>query len=231
MKNRFAVIGLGRFGMTIAKTLAEQGAEVLAIDADEDRIESISDEVAYAIAFDATDKKKLEAQNIHEVDGAVVAIGENFEAVLLCAVNLQELKVKRLIVRSASSQQSLILKKLGIKEVLSPEDEVGIAVAQKLLNPDIITALSLPDQYEIAEVHAPEGIWNTNIAEIKLREKYSLNLITIKRSFKEMEKEGEIVENDHTIGVPTGDTTIFKNDVLLIMGKASDIERFLEVNH
>lgn len=230
MQNKFAVIGLGRFGTTIARTLSQRGAEVLAIDLDEEKVEQISDEVAYAVAMDATDMKALQAQNIEEMDAVVVAIGENFEALLLCAVLLLDLPSKpRIITRSSTSTQKMILERLGITEILSPEDEVGFAVAQRLLNPDLLTFLQLPDEYEIVEIACPPGVSNKTLNEIRLRERYNINLITIKRRFEEMEK-GKVVEQQHIIGVPKADTVIFKNDNLILMGKARAIDRFIELN-
>jgi trk system potassium uptake protein len=125
MINKFAVIGLGRFGNSIARTLASRGAEVLAIDLDEDKVENLKDEVAYAVTLDSSDIKALKSQNIKEMDAVVIAIGENFEGSLLTTVLLLELGIKRLIVRAANKEQRMILEKLGVKEILSPEDEVG----------------------------------------------------------------------------------------------------------
>ena len=106
---RFAVIGLGQFGSAIAKNLSNRGAEVLAIDSSLEKVEGIKDEVSHAVALDATDKKALLSQNIQDVDAVVVAIGENFQALLLCTFLLIELKVKRIITRSMGNDQRRIL--------------------------------------------------------------------------------------------------------------------------
>ncbi len=229
MDNKFAVIGLGLFGLSIARTLSQRGAEVLAIDNDPVSVEAIKDEVAYAVAMDATDIKALQSQNIQEMDAVVVAIGENFEGLLLCTVLLQDLEVKRIITRGSTPTQRTILSKMGVKEILAPEDEVGFAVAQRLLNPDIFTFLDLPDDHKIAEVLAPSGIVNKTISEVRLREKYHLNLITIKRQYEETGKTDGVL-TEHIIGVPKAGTVIFKEDTLILMGKRTDIRRFLELN-
>ena len=130
--NKFAVIGLGQFGTAIARTLSERGAEVLAIDNSLEKIEAIKDDVAYAVQLDATDKKALLAQNIKDVDAAVVAIGENFEGLMLCSFILIDLKIKRIIARAMGPSQRQILEKMGIKEILSPEDEVGANITETL---------------------------------------------------------------------------------------------------
>lgn len=229
MSKKFAVIGLGKFGTTIARTLAEKGAEVMAIDASEEKVEKISNDVAYAVQLDAKDEKALMANNIKHMDAVVVAIGSSFEACLLSSVTLLDLGIKRIISRYATEEQKMILEKVGINETLSPEDEVGYNVAQRLLDPDIITSLSLPDEYEIAEVIVPESFAGKKVNEVGIREKYDINLITIKRDIEEMQDE-KVVKQVHIIGVPKGDSTFYKDDKLVIMGKRGDIKKFVEVN-
>jgi len=228
-ENRFAVIGLGQFGTAIAKTLADRGAEVLAIDNNEDYVEDIKEDVAYAVALDATDSKSLRAQNIQDMDAVVVAIGENFEGLLLCVVLLMELEVKRIIARANGKHQRLILEKIGIKEILSPENDVGLAVAERLLNPTILTTLMLPDNYEIAEIKTPRTIVDRSLSDIGLRTKYNLNLITIKR-FSETEEDDEKTMEQHILGVPSPDIVLLESDTILVFGLARDIERFIEIN-
>ena len=229
---RFAVIGLGQFGSAIAKNLSNRGAEVLAIDSSLEKVEGIKDEVSHAVALDATDKKALLSQNIQDVDAVVVAIGENFQALLLCTFLLIELEVKRIITRSMGNDQRRILEKMGVTEILSPEDEVGGNVAEMLINPNVVMCMQLPDDYEIVEVKAPSAIFDRSLGDIGLREKYKLNLVTILRK-----KEGSSEENDnstndyHIIGVPDSNTIIQKTDIVIIFGLTKNIERFLEINN
>lgn len=226
---KFAVIGIGQFGTAIAKALSKRGSEVLAIDRNSEIIDAIADEVAYAVTMDATDKKALQSQEIQDYDGVVIAIGNEFEQLLLCAVNLMELKVKRIIARAMGTAQRLILEKLGIHEILSPEDEVGIIVAERLLNPNIISYLQLPDDYRIAELKTPTGIGNRTLGDIDLRDRYKLSLITIKRE-ESYFRNGETVFEQHIEGVPDSKTVILPTDCLVVFGKQRDIERFIEVN-
>lgn len=229
MTNKFAVIGLGQFGTSIARTLAGRGAEVLAIDINLDKVEAMKDDVAYAVALDSTDVKALQAQNIMDMDAVVVAIGENFEGLLLTTVRLMELGINRLIARAANAQQRMILEKVGVKEILSPEDTVGKTVAEMLLHPNMHSFLPLPDDYEIVEINTPNRVVNQTVSEVGLREKYNLNLITIKRIYEE-EKEGEVVKVEHIIGVPKGDTVLYETDIIIILGKVQDVNKFIEVN-
>lgn len=229
IKSRFAVVGLGRFGGKIARQLARRGAEVIAMDEDEDRVEAVKDDVAVAIKIDATDIKALKNYKIDEMDAVVVAIGENFEALVLTVVNLLELKIKRIIARAGNAHQKMILEKLGVTETLSPEEEVGILVAERLIHPSVKTFLQLPDNYEIAEINAPKFIWNKSIKEIEFDTKYNLTLITVKRLF-EMDKKGEITKERHLLGLVLPTTIIYEHDEIIIMGKEINIERFIEMN-
>lgn len=226
---RFAVIGVGRYGSTISRRLAAKGAEVYAIDSDKEKIDALKDEVALAVTLDATDIKALESQNVQDVDAAIIAIGENFQAVILAALNLIELKVPRVIARSGSASQKMILEKIGIEEILTPEDEVAALVTERLINPSVLSFLELPDNYEIAEIKAPEAVINKAIEEIGLRNKYSLTLITIKRETKIRKGTKEITEQ-HIIGVPRSETVVKENDTIVVFGTLRDVQRFLEIN-
>ncbi|MEY4864639.1 MAG: hypothetical protein RLZZ114_68, partial [Bacteroidota bacterium] len=141
MADKFAVIGLGQFGSAIAKKLAEKGAEILAIDSDPDKVESIRDYVTYGVTLDATSRPALESQNIADMDAVVVSIGQNFECTMLTVVQLQSLGVKRLMARAQGETQRRILTKLGVEEILSPEEEVGKNVAERLLTPGMLMAV------------------------------------------------------------------------------------------
>ena len=229
MAYRFAVVGLGQFGTAIAKKLSERGAEVLAIDNNEMNIQNIKDDVAYAVTLDSTDKKALITQGIKDMDAVVVAIGENFEALLLTTVYLNELNVERIIARANGPQQRMILEKMGVDEILSPEDEVGTVVAERLINPNILSFLQLPDDYEVVEIKAPKGIIGRTLDEVGLRDKYKLTVVTIKRLFEE-EKNGEKVMQEHVLGVPASNTSIQESDTLMVFGRVRDIEKFIDIN-
>jgi trk system potassium uptake protein TrkA len=229
MNYKFAVIGLGRFGTKIALTLSQRGAEVLAIDNDESKVDNLRDDVAFAVTLDSTEIKALLSQRIMDMDAVVVAIGENFEALLLTTSHLLDMNVKRIIARAATPQQRMILEKMGVSEILSPEDEVGIIVAERLLHPSVMTFLQLPDGYEIAEIKPPKGIWNRRVGSVELSAVYNLNLITLKREF-EMEVGGKIVKEKHILGVPKPDMVIYETDTLILLGQEKDLDRFIEVN-
>jgi trk system potassium uptake protein TrkA len=232
MKNaRYAVIGLGLFGTSIARELSRRGAEVLAIDNDEHQVEGVSGEVAFGVTMDATDLKALKAQNVHEMDAVIVAIGEGkFDTLMLCVVLLMELKVKRIIARAEGHHQRMILEKIGCGEILSPEDEVAMLVAERLINPNIIYYMPLPDNYEIVEIKTPPAVADRSLADINLRNRYQIDLITIKREVTHLNKEGETIREKHILGVVSQDTILLATDTILVFGINQDIQRFIDIN-
>lgn len=227
--NKYAVIGIGQFGRAIAKAISAKGYEVMAIDSNHEIIDSISDDVAYAVALDATDKRALQGQGIEEFDAVVVAIGSDFEKRLLCASILLDLHIKRIITRANGEAQRIILEKMGITEVLSPEEEVGVIVAERMLNPSIVSYLQLPDNHRVVELLSPKNCINKTFGEINLRDKYKLSLITVKEELINIVDGKEVVEH-HIIGVPDSKQTLQATDRLVIFGHAKDIDRFLEIN-
>jgi len=227
--NQFVVIGIGQFGEAIARSLSKKGAEVLAIDKSQEVVDYIANDVAYAVALDSTDKKALISQNIQKFDAVVIAIGEDFEELLLTAVNLIELNVPRIIVRAKGLVNRKILEKLGLKEIFSPEFEVGAVVAERLLHPTMMSFLDLPDNFMITEIKAPKAIIGQTLGDIQLRESYNINLVTIKNEVEERH-HNEMVIRQHIKGVPHRTTVIEENDSLVIFGSAKDVEKFIEIN-
>ena len=221
MNSKFAVIGLGVFGSAIAKKLAERGADVMAIDESEDKVQSIANDVAFAVSLDATNKHALEAQNLADMDAVVVSIGSSFQEMLLCVFQLQAIGVKQIIARAQGPVQREILTKMGVHNVLSPEQEVANNVAEQLTNPGVLMCVNLPDEHEIIEVAAPKKLVGRTLQDIGLRNKYNINLVTI------LQKEGE---EHHIKGVPGPDTLINDGDIIMIFGMIKDVNRFIEIN-
>ena len=148
---KFAVIGLGTFGKSLAMELAESDAEVLAIDISEERINEISHPNITAVKFDSTDIKELERFGIKDTDAVIVTIGENFEALLLTCVLLKELGVKRIIARANEEIHKKILKSIGIREedIITPEEEVAKRLSKLLLSEGFIEFFEITKDYEI----------------------------------------------------------------------------------
>jgi len=185
----------------------------------------VADDVALAITMDSTDPKALRSQKLEELDAAVVAIGENFEATVLTTLNLMDLGIPRVIVRASGRDQERILRKLGVQEILAPETEFASLVAERLMNPNLRGFLELPDDFEIAEIQAPTGCVGRTLGEIDLTNRYELRLITIRRTYSE---KGE--DREHLIGIPRPDTQVQQTDTLVVFGTLGNVNRLLEVN-
>lgn len=224
--SRFAVFGIGRYGTQIALSLSAKGAEVFTFDSNPGRSENIKNDVALAVTLDSTDIKALQNQQVRDMDAAVVAIGENFEATVLTSLNLLDLGVPRVIVRSNGEHQQRILMSLGIEEILNPEKEVASVISERLIHPNIGGFLQLPDDYEIAEIHAPTKCIGRTLGSIDLTNRYELRLITIRRIF---ESDGEPTA-EHIIGVPKPEMEIEATDTLVVFGTLTAVKRFLEIN-
>ncbi|TVQ81590.1 MAG: TrkA family potassium uptake protein [Flavobacteriales bacterium] len=218
---KIAVVGLGRFGSAIAKKLVMLGAEVMGIDNNADRVEDLKDILTYTVILDSTDPKALLSQNIPDMDAVVIAIGASFQDLMLTTYALQEVGVQRIIARAQDERQKRILEKMGVKEIMSIEEQVSNGVAQQLINPSVLMAVQLPDDYEIIEINAPKNLWEKKLSEIGLREKYNLNLVTVLRKTD---------SEHHILGVPYPDTMITEGDLVILFGRMSDVNKFMDIN-
>ena len=155
-QKKFAVIGAGQFGQAISLALSEKGFEVLVIDKDMKKVQNISDDVAYAVCTDATDKRALLNENIKDFDAVIVAIGDDFVERLLCISNLIDLGIEKIYSRIKGTHQQTILEKMGITEFLSPEEELATNLAERLSNPNILSYLQMPDEYQLPRQPPPQ---------------------------------------------------------------------------
>ena len=160
MKRLFAVIGLGRFGYSVAESLIQKGCEVLAIDSEESKIQTISDIATFAVQCDATDEGALKAVSAQNVDIAVVAIGENIEASILIVQTLKEIGVKSIVAKAVANTHGKILSNLGVSEVIYPERDAATRLAQRLISPKVLEYLELSPGYSIEEVAIPDRCQN-----------------------------------------------------------------------
>ena len=181
MKRLFAVIGLGRFGYSVAETMVKKGCEVLAIDHEESKIQSISEIATFAVQCDATDERALKAVSTQNVDVAIVSIGENIEASILIVQTLKEMGVKSIIAKAVANIHGKILKNLGVTEVIYPERDAAIRLAHRLVSPKVLEYVELTPGYSIEEVSVPNKFSGLQIGEAKIREHHHLNIIGIKK--------------------------------------------------
>ncbi|MDR8391811.1 TrkA family potassium uptake protein [Aliifodinibius sp. S!AR15-10] len=229
--NQFCVIGLGAYGFSLAKSLAEHGAFVMAIDHDLDRVEEIKQYISEAIQFDATDPNLLAEHGVFNADIVIVAIGEAFEPVVLIAMELLKADLPRIIARAGSDTQETILNKIGIQEVIHPEKDEGERMARSLVRSSISDFFELSEDIGIYEIDAPSDMIGYSIADLKMRQRYHVNLLTIKRPIEKLiQVEGATKKSFEVLGVIEPDMKIRKDDKLVLMGKQDDIDKLLNIN-
>lgn len=225
MKRLFAVIGLGRFGYSVAESLVQKGCEVLAIDSEEAKIQAISDSATFAVQCDATDERALKAVSTQNVDVAVVSIGENIEASILIVQTLHEMGIESIIAKAVTNVHGKILSNLGVTEVIYPERDAAIRLAHRLVSPEVLDYLELAPGYSVEEVAVPDRFSGMSIEETKIRELHNLNIIGIKKQVNRMIK-GKLKKEDTFNFTPSPDDMIEKGDVLVMIGKEHDLDGF-----
>ena len=222
MKKRIAVIGLGSFGQSAAITLTQMGAEVIAIDKDFENIDSIKEHVLIAVQVDGTDRETLEEQDLQHVDAAVVAIGSNFEETVLTVVTLKKIGVPKVVARARTHIRKEILEQVGCDWVVLPEEEVGRNVAKELISDLFFEQIELGKNHSIAHLVAPEELVGKRIIDLRLREDYHLNIVTIKRQIPHKTLLGKDT-SEQIIAVPKPDDVIVQGDVLVLFGHDKDL--------
>ena len=227
MKKRFAVIGIGLFGRKVATTLTELGAEVIAIDKNFDAIDAIKNDVLIAVQLDGTDREALEDQDLGNVDAAIVGIGSNFEECLLTVVTLKQLGVAKVVSRAATRLRREILEQVGCDMVVLPEEQVGYNVAKELVSG--FDQIEVGEGYSIAQIVAPQAFVGKTIVEIDLRQKYRLNIVTIKRKITRPSLLGKSTI-EQTIAIPKPDDILVEGDVLVLFGNDKDLGRLAAEN-
>jgi len=215
---KFAVIGLGQFGIKLVLELAELDHEVIAVDRDEKLIDEIKNEVDFAAIADATDLKALQQLDLEHLDAVIVAVGEDFSASLLICAHLQEIGVKRILCRLINPTHERILKLMGITEFIEPESLAARQQAKRLGIRGASRHFGLTGDYAIVELGAPEFLHGKSLAEADLRRRFGVNLVTVRRD--------EADEEARVLGVPEPTLTFQADDELVIFGHDSAIKAF-----
>ena len=210
---QFAFIGLGRFGFYLAKALAEAGFEVLAIDIDEQRVDSIKAHVSKAVIADVTDKDALASMGVQDMD-VVVALAGEMTASVLATLNLKELGVENLMVRASSDQHRRILELIGASKVIFPEQDTAQRIAYNLSVHDVLDHLPVAEGYSIIQVPPPQSFVGKTLDDLKLIKKYGILVVAVKESIPE-----------NLILSPGPQCRIKDSDVLIVMGKDEDLTR------
>ncbi len=208
----FGIIGLGRFGFALAKTLADAGKEVLVIDNNESKIKQIRNITENAFVVGPLDKESLEDAGIQNCGTVIVCIGEKVDVNILTTLNVISMGVPRVIAKAFSYEQGLILEKIGA-EVIYPENDMAIRLANRLISSSTVDSIELKGDINISEVKLSNKIAGQTVLEANLRQKYKLNIIAV-------EREGD------TITDITPDYVLREDDKVVVVGKREDLKKF-----
>jgi len=219
---KVAVVGMGLFGKSLARKLAQAGAEVVAIDSNLDLVDDIKEEVSVAVKLDATDERELRGQGIHEVDALVASIGDNFEANQLLVILAKKLGIPRVVARAPSQIHARILRMIGADEVVLPEEQAAEDFVRRVVQPSLKGYFQLVEGYSVAEVEAPASFHGKNLLELDLKTRYRVNLVAISRP-SPVEGGASSVN-----AVPRGSDVLKRGDILAVAGKDEDLKKLLE---
>lgn len=208
----FGVIGLGRFGLALAETLARSGKEVIAIDMDENKVKALRNDTEYALVMGELTKEALQEAGIQNCDTVIVCIGERIDTSILTTLNVVSLGVPKVIAKATTHEQGMILEKLGA-EVVYPEHDMAVRLAKRLMTNSVLDFIMLSDEMEISELLIPDKLVGQTVIGLNLRKKRGLNIIAIKHEGK------TFIDIDP-------DYTLSKGDIIVVIGQMKSIEQF-----
>ncbi|MBC2580283.1 TrkA family potassium uptake protein [Clostridium sp. DJ247] len=210
---QFIVIGLGRFGTAVAKTLYQLGNDVLAVDTDEKRVQEISEYVTHAVHTNATDEENLKSLGINNFDVAIIGIGVNMEDSIMITLLAKELGVKYVIAKANTEIHARILYKTGADKVVFPERDTGARVAHDIVSRSVLDYIELSSEYSISEIMADKEWHNKTLGQLDMRAKYGINVVAVKRK-------------DNIDISPNSEYKILKGDIIVAIGKDKHINKF-----
>lgn len=214
-KKQYVVFGLGRFGMSVAKTLSDKGLDVLAIDNNIEMVQEASKFCTRAVKADVTDENALRALGVSSFDVGVVAIGSNLESSVMVTILAKELGVKHVVAKTQDVTRKKVLEKIGADKVIFPEREMGVRIANSLVYGDFFEFMDLTDDFAIAEFKPPAEWIGKNLVEADVRARHNLNVIAIKYE-------------DHVEVTPSADRKFLKEDIVVVIGQSDSLRLFLD---
>lgn len=212
-RQQFVVIGLGRFGASIALELMSMGYEVLGIDRNEEVVDDMSNVLTHAVTADATDEEALKSLGVRNFDCGIVAIGNDVQMSVLTAILLKELGVTTVVAKAISILHGRALEKLGVDRVVYPERDMGIRVAHQLVTPNMVDYLALSKDYTIIELNVPPILDGKTLSELNTRARFGCSIVAL-------HKPGGIII------APTTMDHLEVNDIMVVIGSNTNIAEF-----
>lgn len=209
---QFAVIGCGRFGSAVAKTLHKRGNDVLAIDEKESALQAISPYVTHSIRLDIKDERQLREAGLRNIDVAIVAIGSDIKASIMATLLVKEIGVPYVVAKALDELHAKMLKRTGADRVIFPERDMAVRLAHNLISNNILDYIELSPEYSIIEIVAPDKWIGQSLKKINVRSKFGLSILAIK-------------QGDRINVSPNAEVTVHQSDVLVVLGTNTDLQK------
>ncbi len=213
MKKQYVIFGMGRFGLSVAKTLESLGCEVIVVDKDPEKIQMIAPDVSYAMTADVVDPEDIAGMNLRNVDGAVVAMVRNMEASIVAAISCKDAGIPFVIARAKNDIHRRILEKIGVDRVVSPEEEMGVRIGRYIAAQSYVDWIPLSQGYSLVEITVRKDWVGKSLAQLHLRREYGFNVVAVK-------------QGDQTLLEICPDDPLQENELLYVIGRNEDLEMF-----
>ena len=220
---KIIIFGLGNFGMSLALSLTETGNEVIGVDKQMDKVNLIKDKISHAICMDSTNELAYEALPLKDADKVVVGIGENEGAAIITTAIVKKLSNAKIISRALSPIHDTVLEAMGIYSIIHPEQESADRLTKQINFKTTLENFQLDNNYTVSEVKAKPEFHGKTLEELDAKDKYHLNVVTIIRKKEKTNLIGKKSIIKETIGLPTPETIVFEDDILVVFGENKNI--------
>lgn len=210
-KEQILIIGLGKFGMSVAKELSKYDAEVMAIDESSELVDEVSKYVTHAAKVDAGDVEALKKLGIHTFDVAIIGIGDNLESSIMIALTLKELNVPYIIAKSRDEKHTRLLNMIGVDKVIEPEKDAGLRITKSLMHKSIIERVEFGKEYSVIEIETPSEWVGNSLNRLNVRPKYNINIVCVEKA------DGKVI-------IPMANYVIEEKDNLMIISPNKELE-------
>lgn len=210
-KKQILIIGLGKFGMNVAKELSKYDCEVLAVDESSELVDEAAEYVTHAARVDAGDINALKKLGIHTFDVAIIGIGDNLESSIMIALSLKELEVPYIIAKSRDEKHTRLLNMIGVDKIVEPEKDAGVRIAKSIMHKSIIERVEFGKEYSVVEIETPEKWVGMTLNKLNVRPKYNINIVCVEKT------DGKVI-------IPMANYVIEEKDNLMIISPNKELE-------
>ncbi len=210
-KEQILIIGLGKFGMSVARTLADYDCEVMAIDKSQELVDKVAEYVTYSAKVDASDVEALKALGVKNFDVAIIGIGDDLESSIMIALTLKELNMPYIVAKSRDDIHAKLLTMIGVNKVVQPERDIGVRLATTLMHKNVIERMEVGKEFSIVEIETPKEWIGSRLNQLTIRPKHNINILCVEKI-------------DKKIIIPNAEYLIEQGDNLMLIAPNKELE-------